>query len=210
MAQFAEGVRIKACGQWSEWVWMGLYSEEGISSSPLPHLTSPIPISCSYPRKYKHRKSQRGKSKRNPPEESPGISNTKEDPSWRQKEVIMMCQRDNFVPTKFEIQIWVWNFWRRVDYYKIWRYGFPFARLTFLLRGRSGNQTDVAEILKPSVPPLYQLIDYPRSQLFASFLLFLLSLGSISQNTGLPGRMGKILVKKFSWVAFFSQHGFWY
>ena len=28
------------------------------------------------------------------------------DPNWRQKELIPRCQQENFVPTKFEIQIW--------------------------------------------------------------------------------------------------------
>ena len=93
------------------------------------------------------------------------ISNPKEDPSWRQKEVISKCQRDNsnkdlswhqkkvitryqqenFVPTKCEV--WVLNFGRGVEYSKIWRNGFPFARLTFLLSQQSVNKTDVAKIL---------------------------------------------------------------
>ena len=70
---------------------------------------------------------------------SPVISNSKENPSWRQKEVIPRCQRDtsnedpiwhqkeliprfqrdNFAPTEFEIQIWVLNFGRGVEYSKI-------------------------------------------------------------------------------------------
>ena len=72
----------------------------------------------------------------NPREESPVISNPKEDLSWRQKEVILRCQQDNsnedpswhqkvlilrcqhenFAPTKFEIQSWVLDFGRRVEY----------------------------------------------------------------------------------------------
>ena len=40
VSQFAEGERIKAWEQWSEWGWMGFYREEGISSSPPPTLTS--------------------------------------------------------------------------------------------------------------------------------------------------------------------------
>ena len=35
------------------------------------------------------------KEKRNPENESPGIFILKGDPSWRQKEVIPRCQRDN-------------------------------------------------------------------------------------------------------------------
>ena len=62
---------------------------------------------CSTPRKEKSSRPQQGKTKRNPSEESTGISNPKEDPSWHQKEVIPRCQRDNFAPTNFEIQIWV-------------------------------------------------------------------------------------------------------
>ena len=71
-----------------------------------------------------------------PLEESPRISNHKEYPSWRQKEIIPRdnsnedpiwrqkgliprCQRENFAPTKFEIQIWVFNFGRGVEYSKI-------------------------------------------------------------------------------------------
>ena len=50
---------------------------------------------CSSPRKEKQSKPQRWKEKRNPREESRGISNPKEDPSWRQKEVIPRCQRYN-------------------------------------------------------------------------------------------------------------------
>ena len=88
-------------------------------------------MTCSSPRKEKHSKPQQGKSKRNPQEESPGISNPREDPSWRQKEVIPRCQRENFVPTKFEIQIWVSNFMRRVEYSRIWRDGFPFCTARF-------------------------------------------------------------------------------
>ena len=68
---------------------------------------SPFRHSCSSPRKEKHSKPQRGKAKRNPPEESPGISNPKEYASWYQKEVIPRYQQENFVPTKFELQIWV-------------------------------------------------------------------------------------------------------
>ena len=74
-----------------------------------------------------------------PEKESPGIANPKgypswrqtelipkcqrensnEDPSWRQKELIPRCQRENFAPTEFEIQIWVLNFGRRVQYSNI-------------------------------------------------------------------------------------------
>ena len=51
---------------------------------------------CISPRKEKSSKPQQEKTKRNPSEESLGISNHKEDPSWRQKEVIPRCQRENF------------------------------------------------------------------------------------------------------------------
>ena len=71
------------------------------------------------------------------------VYNSYMDPSWHQKELITRCQRENFAPTEFEIQIWVLNFGREVDYTKIQRNGFPFARLTFLLSQRSGNKTDV-------------------------------------------------------------------
>ena len=49
------------------------------SSSPSSYMLKP----CSSLRKEKHSKTQRGKSKRNPQEEFLGISNPKEDPSWR-------------------------------------------------------------------------------------------------------------------------------
>ena len=100
--------------------------------------------SCSSTRKEKHSKHQRGKAKRNPPEEYMGISNPKEDLSGLQKEVILRCQRENSAPTKFEIQIWVLNFGCGVEYSNIWRDRFPFARLTFILSRRSGNQRDIS------------------------------------------------------------------
>ena len=76
------------------------------------HFTiSPFHHSYSSPRKEKHCKIQRRKVKRNPPEESMGISNTKENLSWHQKEVIPRCQRESFAPTKFEIQILGLKFW---------------------------------------------------------------------------------------------------
>ena len=101
---------------------------------------------CSPHKNLENSKPQQVKSNRNPPEESLGMSNPKEDPSWRKKEVITRCQRENFASMKFEIQIWVWNFGRRVEYSKIWRNGFPFAQLTFILSWRSGQQTDVSTI----------------------------------------------------------------
>ena len=64
-------------------------------------------------------------------------------PSWRQTELIPRCQRENFAPTEFEIQIWVLKFGREVEYTKIRRKEFPFARLTFLLIRLSGEKTDV-------------------------------------------------------------------
>ena len=103
---------------------------------------------CSSPIKEKHIKPQQGKSKMNPPEESPGISNPREDPSWHQKKVIPRWQRENFVPTKLEIQIWVFNFGCGVEYSNIWRNVFPFARITFLLIRQSGKKADVGTILK--------------------------------------------------------------
>ena len=109
----------------------------------------------------------------------------------------MRCQWEHFAPTKFKIQIWVWNFGRGVEYSKIWRDGFPFARITFLLIRQSGNQTDVDTILKTLVPPLDQLIASPRYQLIASLLSLFLPLESIFQNTKLLGMTGKILVLKF-------------
>ena len=81
-----------------------------------------------YPRKEKPSKPQQVKTKRKLTEESPEISNPKEYTSWRQKEVIPRCQRENFAPTKFEIQIWVWNFGRGVEDSKIWRNGFPISK----------------------------------------------------------------------------------
>ena len=50
--------------------------------------------------------------------------------------------------------------------------------------------------LKPSVPPLDQLIACPRDQLIALLLSLLLLLESNSHNPGLPGRTGKSLVLK--------------
>ena len=110
-------------------------------SSPRKEKYSKNPTEiCSSPRKEKHSKPQRGKAKRNPrKEEYPGISNPNKYPSWCQKEIIPRCQRkhsnkdlswcqkeliprcqqEHFVPTKFEIQIWVFNFWRGVEYSKI-------------------------------------------------------------------------------------------
>ena len=124
---------------------------------------------CIYPIKEKHSKNQTGKysfrhfiihvvpheiiSIVNPNwEKQIGISNPKEDPSWLQKEVITGWQRENLAPTKFEIQIWVFNFGRRVEYSKIWRDRFPFAWITFLLRRQSRKQTDVDTILKTLRP----------------------------------------------------------
>ena len=82
------------------------------------------------------------------------LENSNEDPSWCQKELILWFQRKLFVPTEFEIQIWVFNFGSGVQYYKIWINGFPFARLTFLLSRRSGKKTDVCYNFKylPSHP----------------------------------------------------------
>ena len=68
---------------------------------------------CSSPRKEKHSKTQTGKyivpheriSIVNPnggkkigipDKESPGIPNPREDTSWRQNELIPMCQRENY------------------------------------------------------------------------------------------------------------------
>ena len=47
------------------------------------------------------------------------VYNSYVDPSWREKELIPMCQRENFAPTEFEIQMWVLNFGRGVEYTKI-------------------------------------------------------------------------------------------
>ena len=74
--------------------------------------------------------------------------NSNEDPSWRQKELIPSCQRENVAPTEFEIQIWVLNFGRRVQYSKILMHGFPFVRLTFPLIRKSGKKKDVCYDLK--------------------------------------------------------------
>ena len=52
-------------------------------------------------------------------------------------------------------------------------------------------------IFKPSVPTLDQLIALTRDQCIDLLISFLLPLDSISYNTGLPGRTGKILVLKF-------------
>ena len=105
-----------------------------------------------------------------PEREYPGISITKGDPSWRQKEVnskvpagqllrsvkflrrselapkelIPRCQWDISAPTEFEIQIWVLNFRRNVEYIKI--RGNEFSSLhgsLFLPSRRSENKTDV-------------------------------------------------------------------
>ena len=135
---------------------------------------------CSSPRKAKNSKSptgeyvvphkqtrrvnpNRGKQGVIPEKESPGIANSKGDPSWRQRELILRCQGGNsnedpswcqkelvpscqqeiFAPTQFENQISVLNFGHGVQYSNIWINGFPFARLTFLLSQRSGKKTDV-------------------------------------------------------------------
>ena len=87
-------------------------------------------LACSSPRKDKTIKHHQ-KKKKNPSEQSSRISNPKEDPSWRQKELIPRCQWENFAPKKFEIQIWVWNFVRRIEYSMIWRNGFPLCKAHF-------------------------------------------------------------------------------
>ena len=57
------------------------------------------------------------------------------------------------------------------------------------------------QFLKPFVLHLDQLIDLHRYQHIDSLLSFLLPLESISHNSGLPGRTGKILVFEIQvWV----------
>ena len=41
------------------------------------------------------------------------------DLNWHQKELILRCQRENFAPTELEILIWVLNLGRKVEYTKI-------------------------------------------------------------------------------------------
>ena len=86
--------------------------------------------------------------------------NSNRDPSWHQKELIPRCQQEHFAPTDFEIQIWVFNFGRGVEYSKIWINGFPFAQITFLLSRQSGKKTDVCYDSKnpPSHPCINSLI----------------------------------------------------
>ena len=60
---------------------------------------------------------------------------------------------------------------------------------------------------KIPIPTLDQLIALHRDQLIAYLLSLLLCLELISSNPRLPRRTGKILVKKFGLLAFFSQHG---
>ena len=141
----------------------------------------------------------RGKTKRNPLEEYLGIPNLKEDPSWREKEVIPRCQRECFAPTKFEIQIRVWNFGHEVEDSEIWRNWFLLCKAQFFLWADEVDSIrTLLCFLKTFVLPLDQLIALPRYQLIALLVSFLLPLESISQNPGLPGRTGNILVKKFS------------
>ena len=105
-----------------------------------------------------------GETRGNPKKESLGVVNPKEDPSWRhteliprfqkenynrdpswrQKKLFTRCQRETFVPTRFEIQFWVLNVGRGVEYSNIRINGFPFVWLTFIPRQRSGKKTDVS------------------------------------------------------------------
>ena len=61
-----------------------------------------------------------------------GRSNPKEDPIPCQKEVISRCQQENFAPTRFEIQIWLWSSGGRIECSNIWINAFPFSLLNFL------------------------------------------------------------------------------
>ena len=53
-------------------------------------------------------------------------------PKLAPKELITRCQRDNFAPEGFEIQIWVWNYGREVDYTKARGNEFPLRTAHFL------------------------------------------------------------------------------
>ena len=147
--------------------------------------------SCSSPRKEKYSRSPTGKYvvpherigrvKPNgvkqggtPEKESLGVANHKWYPSWRQTELIPRCQRESFTPTDFEIQIWVLNFVRGVEYFKIWINQFSFARLTFLLSRRSEKKMDSCYNFKnpPYHPWINSLLRLDNNSLLPLFYSF--------------------------------------
>ena len=163
---------------------------------------------CSHPIKKKSSKPQQGKTKRNTSEESPGIYDPKEYPSWLQNMVTPRCQQENFAPTKFEIKIWVWNFGRGVEDSKIQRNGFPLFKLTFILSRRSVKQTDVATLKKKTRLTLGSTycFAYIPTHCFVAFIT--LTLGANFTESWITREDGGDLVKKFSKVVFSANMEF--
>ena len=80
----------------------------------------------------------------------------------------------SLAPTEFEIQIWVLNLGRGVQYSNIWIHGFLFARITFLLSRQSGKKTDVCYDFKnpPYHPWIQSLLWLENNSLLRCFNSF--------------------------------------
>ena len=118
--------------------------------------------------------------------------------SWLQKELIPRCQRKNFTLTEFEIQVWVLNFRRGVQYSKIWINGLPFARLTFILSQKGGKKTDVCYDFKnpPSHPWINSLLCLENNSLLCCFNSFY-PRSQFPRISDYPGGRGRFQFSKF-------------
>ena len=89
---------------------------------------------------------------------------------------------------EFEIQIWVLNLGREVEYTKIRGNEFPFERLTFIMSRRNGKKTGVCYDFKnpASHPWINSLLLLETKSFLRCFHYF--SLGVNYQNTGLTDR----------------------